>query len=203
MLEYYSQHPLYAVLVAALAIVAVIVLIKAIKTSSRRSKEVNRLMEKMKKENELINRLAVLTQDIIEEAQPGELFRGVGLNLQKRVSQKPDMKEEFFSLNDSQRFIYAMSIFIEDAEKGMSGFFKLNTKPLTEYAAKAVEIIMPEEFKKAFFDAYNATDEDNEEVSFSREVMEETDKKAAPFIEDGTVSLLCGKYIKDNYSDFT
>jgi hypothetical protein len=84
----------------------------------------------------------------------------------------------------------------------MSNFFKLNTKPLTEYAAKAVEIIAPEDFRSAFIAEYNSTDEDNEEVSFVPELMEEWDKKAAPAIADGTLPELCGKFIKENYRDF-
>ncbi len=202
MLEYYSQHPLYAVLVCALAVIALIVLVKAVRASAKRSAKVNKMMEKMKEENLLLNKYAILTQDVIESSDSSELFKGVGVNLQKRVSDKPDMKAEFFSLNDSQKYVYSLYTFLEDAQDSMSNFFKLNTKPLTEYAAKAVEIIAPEDFRSAFIAEYNSTDEDNEEVSFVPELMEEWDKKAAPAIADGTLPELCGKFIKENYRDF-
>ena len=202
MLEYYSQHPQYAVLVGLLAVIAFIVLFKAVRASAKRSAKLNKMMEKMKEENLLLNKYAILTQDVIDSSEATELFKGVGVNLQKRVSDKPDMKEEFFSLNESQKYIYSIYTFLEDAEKGMSNFFSTNTKPLTEYAAKAVNAIAPEDFRSVFIAAYNATDEDNEAVSYIPELMEEWDKKAAPAIKDGTLAEFCGKYIKNNYVDF-
>ncbi len=198
MLNYYMSHPLYAVIIIALLLLSLFVLFKAVKSGSERSRKVNELMEKMKKDNELLNKYAILTEDVISESEPEELFHGVGLNLQKKVSDNPDMLSEFNLFNDSRKYIYSLFTFFEDAGEGMSAFFSANTKPLTHYAAEAVRLIFPDDVKEAFLNEYDATDEDNEQVSYDKEKMEEWDKKAAPSIEDGTLKKLCGEYIKSH-----
>ena len=202
MLEYYAQHPLYAVLVIALALLALFVLFKAVKASSRRSKKVNAIIDKMKEENELLNKYSILTADLIASSDSAELFKGVGVGLQKRVSDKADMKAEFDSLCTEQKYIYAMYTFLQDAEEGMSSFFSSSTKPLTSTAAEAVENVASGDFREAFLAEYNATDEDNEEVSYNPDEMAKWDKKAAPSIADGTVCRFFGEYIKQNASAF-
>jgi len=203
MLEYYAQHPLYAVLVIALALLALFVLVKAFKASSRRSKKVNAIIEKMKEENELLNKYSILTGDLISSSDSAELFKGIGVGLQKRVSDKPDMKAEFDSFSDEQKYIYAMYTFLQDAEESMSNFFSTSTKPLTSTAAEAVEkVIASGDFREAFLAEYNATDEDNEEVSYNPDEMAKWDEKAAPSIADGTVCKAFGDFIKQNASAF-
>ncbi len=203
MLEYYAQHPLYAALVIALALLALFVLVKAFKASSRRSKKVNAIIEKMKEENELLNKYSILTEDLISSSDSAELFRGIGVGLQKRVSDKADMMAEFDSLGAEQKYIYAVYTFIQDAEEGMSNFFSTSTKPLTSTAAEAVEaVVSAGDFKEAFIAEYNATDEDNEAVSYNPDEMAKWDEKAAPSIADGTVCRVFGEYIKQNASAF-
>ena len=202
MLEYYSQHPLLAFLVISLALIAIAVLINAIKVSSARSKKVNDLMDKMKEDNIIKNKFAILTKELAEEAECAELFKGVGLNLQKRVADGSDMLAEFNSLNDSQKYIYSLCSFCEDASSKMSEFFKLNTKPLTDTALKAAEVIIGGEFYELFLAEYKAYDPDDEVTSLIPEDIEEIDKKAAPFIDNGTVADKCGEYIKNNIADF-
>ncbi|MBR6702661.1 MAG: hypothetical protein IKI78_05920, partial [Clostridia bacterium] len=83
----------------------------------------------------------------------------------------------------------------------LSDFFRANGRPLTDYALKAAEFI-GEEFAGTVKFEYDAFDSDNEEVSCIPAEIEAADKKAAPFISDGTVSKLMGEYIKANPSEF-
>lgn len=202
MLEYYSQHPLYAVLLVALIIVTAFVCVKAAKASARRSRETNKIMNKLKEENKLRNDYAILTNELISSADSVELFKGVAVNLQKRVADKTDMAAEFDSLTKGQKYIYSLYTFLEDSEKEMSNFFKMNTKPLTSTAKEAVGTIVGGEFAAAFNLEYNAYDEDNEKVSVVPEEIEEANKKTAPFIANGTVANLAGEYIKNHPDEF-
>lgn len=202
MIEYYLQHPQWAVVIAALAVFTLWVCIMAGRASARHSKETNALMEKLKKQNKLRNEFSILTDELISSADAEDLFKGVGLNLQKRVADKDDMAAEFDSLNDSQKYIYSLYTFFEDAENKLSDFFRANTKPLTSTAKEAVNVIVKGEFAKDFNSAYNAFDEDNEGVSFAQSEIDEIDKETAPSISDGTVCRLGGEFIKANSSDF-
>ena len=202
MIEYYMSHPLYAVLVIALALAALFVLIKAIKAGNERAKRNRELMDKLHNENLLRNDFSILTPDLIKSSDPEMLFKGIGLNLQKRVSDKTDMISEFNTLTEGEKYIYCIYTFIEDAEEKMSNFFKMNTKPLTDTALEAINKVASEEFRDLFTFEFNAYDSDNEDVSCIPSEIEVADKKAAPFISDGTVCRLFGEYIKNNISDF-
>ena len=56
--------------------------------------------EKLKEENILRNEFSVLTPSLAETAEPIRLFKGIALNLQKRISDASDMESEFAALND-------------------------------------------------------------------------------------------------------
>lgn len=202
MLEYYSQHPVLAVIVIAAVLFAVWALLKASQYSKKRSSEANELIEKLKEQNKLQNEFAVLSENVIAEADSKNLFRGVGLNLQKKVSDSKNMEKEFDLLNDEQKAIYSLYTFFEDSEEGMSNFFKLNSQPVTGIALEYVGKIFEDDFASLFEFEYKAYDPDNEESSCIPAEIEETDKKAAPFITDGTVCKLCGDYIKANKEKF-
>lgn len=202
MLEYYKAHPITAVLMIAAIIFAVIVFLKAGIANEKKSKANRELIEKLKKDNEIQNRYAILTSEMIGNAESEELFKGVGLNLQKRVAAVADMNSEFNSLTDGQKYIYALCTFCEDASEGMSSFFKMNSSPLTDAALDGAEIIIGGEFSAIFKEEYNAYNPNDEQTSCIPEKIAAADEKAAPFITNGTVGRLCGEYIKQNPEKF-
>lgn len=202
MLQYYSEHPLYAVIVIVLFIFAVFVLIKAIIAGNERAKRNREIMDRLKADNIARNDFAVLSEELISSSEPEKLFKGVGLNLQKKVADKPDMVSEFESMNQSMKYIYSVYTFTEDAEKKMSDFFRMNTKPLTDTAFEAVNAVMDGEFAELFSFEYKAYDPDDEETSCIPAEIDDADEKAAPYIKNGTVSRVFGEYIKNNASDF-
>lgn len=202
MFEYYSQHPVLAVIVVAAVIFAVWALFKASQYSKKRSDEANELMKKLGEQNKLQNEFAILTDSVIESSDSERLFKGVGLNLQKRVSDCADIEKEFDSLNVEQKRIYSLYTFYEDSEENMSNFFKLNSQPVTGLALDGIKSIFDSEFYLLFESEYNAYDSENEESSCIPSEIDELDKKAAPFISDGTVCRLCGDFIKANKEKF-
>lgn len=202
MIEYYSAHPLYAVLMVIAIIFALWAFYRAAKLNSKRAAEAREVMNKLKEENTIRNEFSILTPALIDESESEKLFKGVGLNLQKKVSDSKDMNEEFDSFTDEQKIIYSLYTFYEDSRESLSGFFKMNSHPVTDNALAGVKAIFESEFVPIFEAEYNAYDSDNEEASCIPSEIEELDKKAAPFIENGTVCNLCGDYIKSNIEKF-
>ena len=202
MLDYYRQHPQYAVLIIVLLIITLFVCYKAVKSSLDRAARNQKIINKLKEQNRLANDFAILTRELIESAAPADLFGGVGINLQRNIAAKTDMAGEFEKLNDSQKYIYALFNMVDDAVEKVSDFFRMNTRPLTSTALSAVKIIAPGEFADAFSKEFDAFDDENEEVSCIPEEIKKGDSIMSPYIQNGTLAELCGKYIKDNASDF-
>ena len=202
MLEYYTEHPGLAILLVFLVILTAFVWFMAVRASSKRSRENRNIMEKLKKENSIRNKYAILTPCLIEDAPADELFMGVGLNLQKRVADKENMASEFDTLTIPQKYVYCLYTFVEDSAEKVSDFFANNTAPLTTTALEGAKLIFGKEIAGYLEHLLNAYDGNNETVSCIPEEIEEINKKTAPFISEGTVGNVCGKYIKENAEDF-
>ena len=200
MIQYYLSNPKYILLMAVLIAVTLFVCFKAISASIKHGKKNNEIIAKLKEENALRNEFAILTNETVQNADPVRLFKGVSLNLQKRVADKEDMFAEFDSLEEWQKYIYALSIFFEDAENGVGNFFRMNTKPLTNTALRAVDVIIGGRLSEIFTEEYNQFDEDNEEISLDDKLIASLDKEAAPLLSNGTAMKTAGEYIKTHFS---
>ena len=202
MIQYFLERPYLIAIMAAVILLTLFVCIKAGQASARRSKMNEALIRKFKEENELRNEFAVLTEKTVEAADSGRLFKGVALNLQKRISDAADMISEFDSLNEAQRDIYALSFVLEDGEKAISEFFRANGQPLTGAALRAVKKLFDAEVSDVFEKEYNAFDSDNEEVSVIPEEVESLDKKFSSLLTADELCICAGEYIKKNYAMF-
>lgn len=202
MIQYFLERPYLIAIMAAVILLTLFVCIKAGQASARRSKMNEALIRKFKEENELRNEFTVLTEKTVEAADSGRLFKGVALNLQKRISDAADMVSEFDSLNEAQRDIYALSFVLEDGEKAISEFFRANGQPLTGAALKAVKKLFDAEISDVFEKEYNAFDSDNEEVSVIPEEVESLDKKFRSLLTADELCVCAGEYIKKNYAMF-
>lgn len=196
MIQYFLDHPIWIAILAAVCLLTVFVCFKAAQSSRKRYAANEKTMKKIKEENELCNEFAILTETLISSAESDRLFKGVALNLQKRVAEKSDITAEFNSLSDEQKEIYALYSVIDDGAEKLSGFFGICGKPLTEYALKAIERLLDGEAVEAFRKEFDAYDDDNETVSFIPEeiaALDESFKKLA------SVELICqkaGEFIK-------
>lgn len=196
------ENPYWIVIIVALIIITIFVCIKAGAASSKRYKANEAIMKKLKEENILRNEFAVLTDTLIENSEPARLFKGVALNLQKKISDAEDMNEEFDKLNLEQKEIYALSYVVEDGGEKLSNFFKSNGQPLTDTALSAFRNLFSGKAVEIFECEYNSFDENNEEASVIPEEIEKNNSDFASLISAETICETAGKFIKENAKNF-
>lgn len=202
MIQYFLEKPYLIAIMAAVILLTLFVCIKAGQASAKRTKINESLIKKLKEENELRNEFAVLTESAVKSADSVRLFKGVALNLQKKISDADDMVSEFDALNDEQRDIYALSFILEDGAEKLSNFFRANGQPLTGASLKAVKKLFGEDICAIFEKEYNAFDSENEEVSMIPEEIDALDKAFAEGVSADDFCLVAGDYIKENLMKF-
>lgn len=196
MIQFYLEHPYFIALIAVLIIFTLWVCYRAAKAGSKRNAANEKTIKKIKEENELTNEFAILTESSISSADPEKLFKGIALNLQKRVSEKDNILAEYNSLTDEQKEVYALYSVIDDGREKLSGFFSASTKPLTDDALKAFTRLYNDRAFEIFEKEYLAYDSDDENVSF---IPEEIEKLDAEFKKLAPAEVICkkaGEFIK-------
>lgn len=202
MILYFKENPHLLLVLIAVIIFTLWLCIKAGVASKKHYNKNADLMAKIKEETQLIKEFAELSPSLIANADPAKLFKGIGLNLQKRVAKRPDIMAEFNSLTDEQKSIYALYTVIDDGKDGLSGFFKGCTHPLTDCAKTAVKDILDSKAAAVFAKEFNAYDDDNENVSL---IPAEISKLDEEFAELAPIDVICekaGNYIKENAEKF-
>lgn len=201
-MAYMLENPYWIVIIIALIILTIFVCIKAGAASSKRYKANEAIMKKLKEENILRNEFAVLTDTLIHNSEPSKLFKGVALNLQKKISDSVNMNAEFGKLNDEQKSIYALSYVIEDGSENLSNFFKANGQPLTGSALTAFKNLFSGKAAEIFEYEYNAFDENNEDASVIPEEIKKNDTDFVLLVSAETICETAGKFIKENAEKF-
>ncbi len=202
MIQYFLERPYLIAIMIAVILLTLFVCVKAGQASARRSKANEAIIKKLKEENELRNEFSVLTEKLAETADETRLFKGVALNLQKKISDASDMVSEFEALNEAQRDIYALSFVVEDGEAALSSFFRANGQPLTGASLSAVKKLFGKNICDIFEKEYNAFDSDNEEVSMIPEEITALDKEFSELILSDEICRIAGCYIKENIKNF-
>ncbi len=202
MIQYFLERPYLIVIMLAVILLTLFVCVKAGQASAKRSKANEAIIKKLKEENELRREFAVLTEKTVADADEARLFKGVALNLQKKISDANDMEAEFESLNEAQRNIYALSFVVEDGEAALSSFFRANGQPLTGASLNAVKKLFDKNAYDIFEKEYNAFDSDNEEVSMIPEEITALDKGFSQLVTSDEICRVAGRYIKENIEEF-
>ena len=202
MIQYFLERPYLILIMAAVILLTLFVCVKAGQASAKRSKDNEAIIKKLKEENALRNEFAVLTEKAVANADESRLFKGVALNLQKKISDANDMEAEFEALNEAQRDVYALSFVVEDGETALSSFFRTNGQPLTGASLNAVKKLFGSEVSDVFEKEYNAFDSDNEEVSMIPDEISALDKKFADSVSADEICRIAGSYIKENIKYF-
>ncbi len=202
MIQYFLERPYLIVIMLAVILLTLFVCVKAGQASAKRSKANEAIIKKLKEENELRREFAVLTEKTVADADEARLFKGVALNLQKKISDANDMEAEFESLNEAQRNIYALSFVVEDGEAALSSFFRANGQPLTGVSLNAVKKLFDKNAYDIFEKEYNAFDSDNEEVSMIPEEITALDKGFSQLVTSDEICRVAGRYIKENIEEF-
>lgn len=196
MLEFYRSHPWVILLLAVLVIFTLWVCYKAAKAGSKRNAANEKTIKKIKEENELTNEFAILTETTISSADPERLFKGVALNLQKRVSEKSDILAEFNTLTQEQKEIYSLFSVTDDGAEKLSAFFSVSTKPLTTEALNGFRRIFDGRAVEIFESEYLAHDSDDETTSFIPEEIEKLDKEFSETVKAEEICRKAGEFIK-------
>jgi hypothetical protein len=196
MIQYFIDHPVWIFVLAAVTLLTIFVCIKAAQASSKRYAANEKTIKKIKEENELCNEFAILTESLIASAEADRLFKGVALNLQKRVADKEDIMAEFEALTQEQKEIYALYTVIDDGEKRLSAFFENCGKPLTDVAFNAVERLLDGEAVDVFKKEFDAFDGDNETVSFIPEEIKKLDESFGELAPIDGICKKAGAFIK-------
>lgn len=202
MIQYFLERPYLIAIMAAVILLTLFVCVKAGQASAKRSKANEALMKKFKEENELRNEFSVLTEKSAQSADSLRLFKGVALNLQKKISDASDMIAEFDALNEAQRDIYALSFVVEDGGNALSDFFRANGQPLTGASLNAVKKIFGGKMYDIFEKEYNAFDSENEDVSMIPEEISALDKDFAETVSVDEICRNAGVFIKENIGMF-
>ncbi len=202
MLEYFRQNPLQLVILAALAALTVFVCLRAAAASKKKHGATNDLIKKLEEENKLRNEFAILTEKTAGDADPERLFKGVALNLHKKVETQPDMIAAFDELTQAQKSIYALYFVFDDGADKLSNFFKINGAPLTPAAKTAVNELYTGEICEVFNAVYAAYDDENEEVSCIPEEIAALDEKFRRITENTNVFIPAASYIISNIEKF-
>ncbi len=196
MIQYFINHPVWIAVLAATTILTVFVCFKAAQASSKRYAANEKTIKKIKEENQLCNEFAILTESLIASAQADRLFKGVALNLQKRVAEKEDIMSEFGILTQEQKEIYALYSVIDDGEKRLSAFFENCGKPLTDFAFAAITRLFSGEAVEVFKKELDAFDGDNETVSFIPEEIKKNDERFSELAPVDAICAKAGEFIK-------
>lgn len=201
MTEYFASHPLVVLILVMLALLTAFVCVKAAQASKKRYAENKKIMNKLKEDNRLRNDFSVLTRECVSSCEPSELFRGVALNLEKKIAESADMEQAFAVLTQEQREVYSLYFVLEDGGERLSGFFAANGSPLTDTAYEAVKKLLPEG-AAAFAKELRAHDSRDETTSYIKSDLEKWDAEFASAVSAESIARAGGKYISENFEKF-
>ena len=134
---------------------------------------------------------------------PEKLFKGVALGLCREIEKSADMLSTFNGFSESQKKIYALYFVFEDGAEKLSKFFKINGKPLTDYAKSAVDEIYGGKIASVFGKEYLAYDEDDETTSLIPAEIEADDTEFASLTDGADMFAPAAEYIIENINYFT
>lgn len=202
MIDYFRTHPYWVAILAALIALTVFMWIKAVKASRAHYKANEKIMKKLKEENRLRNAFAVLTPATAAAADPAELFKGVSLNLQKRVADQADLNAAFAALTPAQQGVYALYFVIDDGAEALSSFFKANGAPLPAAAGGMLALLGLDDLLALYQKEALAYDPEDETTSLIPAEIAATDAAFAAADGCSRIAATCGSYIAAHTEDF-
>ena len=202
-IDYYREHIYFLFILIALVLLTVWVVVKALKSSSARRKANEAVMKKLEEDTALRKEFENLTHEKAQSAPPEKLFKGVALGLCREIEKSADMLSTFNSFSENQKKIYALYFVFEDGAEKLSRFFKINGKPLTDYAKSAVDEIYGGEIASVFGKEYLAYDENDETTSLIPSEIEADDTEFTSLTNGRDMFAPAAEYIIENINYFT
>ena len=193
---------LYLVLFALIVLTAFVIK-KAAEASKRTHGRNQALLAKAKREKELRDAYANLTEDVIAAAPANALFEGVALILENRCQKASDVNAFYRGLNRPQQLVYAAYYLLTDAkESSLSAFFRRSAQPLTGDAAEAAAQMLDPQTAEIVKNMFDCFDENNESASVIPETLAELDEQFSARQSENHFYFSCGEYIKENSTFF-
>lgn len=202
MIAYFLERPYLILIFIALIVLTLWVCLKAGQASARHRAETEKTMKKLKEENELKNEFAVLSPEIAESADPARLFKGVALNLYKRIANQTDMNAEFEKLSEEQKEVYSLYFVVDDGIERLSDFFEANGQPVTGCAKSLLNKISEGKVNEIFEKEYLAFDREDETTSFIPEKIKALNKEFSELNPYDKICISAGNFIKENIEKF-
>lgn len=174
---------------------------KALKSSKARRERLKKEAAIWKRDYELRERFAVLTEDKIKETEEIELLHGVAMNIQMMLEKAVDMTSAFNALPREKKMIYALEYFDEDAKKSLSTFFRNNGEPLTPVVPEALEAIGCEKYLSIIAPLVSMFDPDSD-VSVDNTIIARADEEFASAYNSDELCRLSARFIIKNKDIF-
>lgn len=201
MLAYYKEHWYWAPVLLALLGLAVFMCVKAAQASAKARTQRGKFMQEAAYLNQCaawFGGLDAQTARVATQEQPRRLLDGAAFLLQKQLENTKNLNTAFSTLPEQAQMVYALHYLLEDAKESLSFFFKQSGKPLTPAANAAMRHIVGGELYAVFKEAYDAWDEDNEEVSLLSEEIQKWDAQFAELLKRHDPLPQIADFICDN-----
>ena len=188
-------------LLAAFFVLAIILWRKAIISSRERRERLKKEAQIWKRDYELRQKFAEITEKTFTETDDGELLHGVAMNIQTALENAADMNAAFEALESEKKFVYALEYFNEDAVKSLSAFFRNNGAPLVPIVPDALNAIGETAYIHLVNELLPMFDEDSE-VSVDNAVIARCDEEFGRLFNSPALLAKAAQFIKDNKSVF-
>lgn len=191
----------YWVILLVAIIIAIFAWAKALKSGKSRRERLKKEAAIWKRDYELREKFTILTEEKLNSTEETELLHGVAMNIQAKLEKATDMTENFNSLPNEKKFIYALEYFDEDAKKGLSTFFKNNGEPLISIVPDALNAIGAGKYVEYYATLLPMYDPDSE-VSIDYNIIGKVDEEFASIYNSDELLRLSAKYILKNKEIF-
>lgn len=202
MITYFLERPYLILIFIVLIVFTLWVCLKAGQASAKHRAQTEKTMKKLKEETELKNEFANLTESLAHSADPARLFKGVALNLYKKVADSHDMNAAFEKLTDEQKEVYSLYFVIDDGAECLSDFFEANGQPVTGCAKNLLGKITDGKVSDIFKKMYLAFDREDETTSFIPEEIKALNKEFSELDPYDEICISAGKFISENIEKF-
>lgn len=203
MLENMREYWYLYLVLLGLIVLTVFVVRKAAEASKRTHGRNQALLAKAKREKELRDAYAELTEEVIAAAPADALFEGVALILENNCQKASSTTAFYDGLTRPQQLIYAAYYLLTDTKEApLSAFFRRSSQPLTGDAAEAAAEMFDDQTAGTVKKMFDCFDEENESASVIPEVIDELDRQFQAQAAENTFYFSCGEYIKKNPSFF-
>ena len=197
-----NEYLPYLIILFVLIVGTVFLWKKALSASKKHYQERDRIMNDMKKMNELKKEYGILTEEKLNGVPDEKLFEAAVANITLKTEEK-DMLEAFKKLTNPQKLIYT-AWYIDEDSKGrkISDFFRINGEPLLSLASVSFEAFNEMNLARIAAKAYSAFDEDNYDVSSDKENVDEIDSEFENEYKKIDIKKLAAEYIRKNFEYF-